>query len=71
MLFIAHDVSNPVQTTLNAHNPRVTPARVVTGPILLTGLATRTTCGGAMRLRTGTSKSKKGHTYCSCSTQVR
>ena len=60
-----------VQVTLKAHNPRVTPARVVTGPILLTGLATCTKCGGAMTLRTGTSKSKKVHTYYSCSTKSR
>ena len=68
---IEHDVFEAVQTTLKAHNPRVTPPRVVTGPILLTGLATCTTCGGAMTMRTGTSKSKKVHTYYSCSTKAR
>lgn len=45
-----------VQATLEAHNPRTTPARVVTGPILLKGLAACTTCKGPMTLRTGTSK---------------
>jgi len=60
-----------VQATLKAHNPRTTPARVVTGPILLTGLATCTTCGGPMTLRTGTSKSGKVHRYYNCSTHGR
>ncbi|WP_407529031.1 recombinase zinc beta ribbon domain-containing protein [Methylobacterium oryzisoli] len=60
-----------MQATLKAHNPRVTPARVVTGPILLTGLATCTTCNGPMTLRTGTSKSGKVHRYYSCSTHGR
>ncbi|MCJ2136984.1 recombinase family protein [Methylobacterium sp. J-026] len=60
-----------VQATLKAHNPRTTPARVVTGPILLTGLATCTTCSGPMTLRTGTSKSGQVHRYYSCSTHGR
>ncbi|MFY9294937.1 MAG: recombinase family protein [Methylorubrum rhodinum] len=60
-----------VQATLKAHNPRTTPARVVTGPILLTGLATCTTCNGPMTLRTGTSKSGQVHKYYSCSTHGR
>ncbi|GEL44472.1 recombinase RecB [Methylorubrum extorquens] len=60
-----------VQATLKAHNPRMMPARVVTGPILLTGLAICTTCAGPMTLRTGTSKSGKVHRYYSCSTHGR
>lgn len=60
-----------VQATLKAHNPRSTPARVVTGPILLTGLATCTICNGPMTLRTGTSKSGQVHKYYSCSTHGR
>ncbi|WP_375454844.1 recombinase family protein [uncultured Methylobacterium sp.] len=56
-----------VAATLKAHNPRTTPARVVTGPILLTGLATCATCEGAMTMRTGTSKSGRVYTYYSCS----
>jgi hypothetical protein len=43
-----------VQSILKDRNPRVTPPRVVTGPILLTGLAVCATCRGAMTLRTGT-----------------
>lgn len=42
-----------VQRALKARNSRNTPPRVVTGPILLTGLATCATCGGGMTLRTG------------------
>ena len=44
-----------VQAALKSRNPRVTPPRVVTGPILLTGLATCATCGAGMTLRTGKS----------------
>lgn len=60
-----------VAATLKAHNPRVTPAREVTGPILLTGLATCAHCGAAMTLRTGTSKSGRVHRYYACSTHGR
>ncbi|MFO1123817.1 MAG: recombinase family protein, partial [Methylocystis sp.] len=60
-----------VQTSLAARDPRVLPPRVVTGPILLTGLAHCATCGGAMTLRTGTSKSGKVHRYYTCSTAAR
>lgn len=42
-----------VQTALRARNPRAMPPRVVTGPILLTGIATCASCGGGMTLRTG------------------
>lgn len=60
-----------VQATLKAHNPRVTAPRVVTGPVLLTGLATCASCDGAMTMRTGTSKSGKVHKYYACSTCFR
>ncbi|UMY16502.1 recombinase family protein [Methylobacterium organophilum] len=60
-----------VDATLKAHNPRATPARVVTGPVLLTGLATCATCSGPMTMRTGTSKSGRVYTYYSCSTHGR
>ena len=68
---IPRDEFEAVAATLKAHNPRVTPARVVTGPILLTGIATCASCGGAMTLRTGTSKSGKVHRYYNCSTTAR
>ncbi len=42
-----------VQRTLRDRNPKKTPPRVVTGPILLTGLATCGCCGAGMTIRTG------------------
>jgi hypothetical protein len=52
-----------VQAMLKAKNPRATPPRVVTGPILLTGLSTCASCSGGMTLRTG----KSGrYRYCTC-----
>lgn len=60
-----------VQNILKQRNPRVTPPRIVTGPILLTGVAVCTDCGGAMTLRSGTSKSGAIHRYYSCSTANR
>ncbi len=60
-----------VQATLKKNNPRVTAPRIVTGPVLLTGLATCASCGGAMTMRTGTSRSGKVHKYYSCSTCFR
>ena len=57
-----------VQTMLRARNPRVLPPRVVTGPILLTGIATCASCRGGMTLRTG----KTGrYRYYACSTCAR
>lgn len=60
-----------VQSLLKQRNPRVNPPRVVTGPILLTGLAYCATCAGAMTLRTGTSHTGKVYKYYSCSTCAR
>jgi site-specific DNA recombinase len=54
------------QALLKSRNPRVTPPRVVTGPILLTGLAVCATCGGNMTLRSGTSRSGEVYRYYSC-----
>ncbi len=68
---VAQDEFDAVAATLKTRDPRVTPPRVVTGPILLTGLAFCATCGGAMTTRTGTSKSGSVHKYYSCSTSAR
>ncbi len=57
-----------VQSLLEARSPRVTAPRVVTGPILLTGLAFCASCAGAMTLRTGTSRTGIVHRYYACST---
>ena len=57
-----------VQAHLRARNPKVTPARVVSGPTLLTGICFCADCGGAMTLRTG----KGGrYRYYACSTKAR
>ena len=56
---------------LKSRDPRAIAPRVVTGPILLTGLAVCGSCGGAMTLRTGTSKSGVVHRYYTCSTCAR
>jgi site-specific DNA recombinase len=42
-----------VQAHLRSRNPKVTPARVVSGPTLLTGICFCADCGGAITLRTG------------------
>jgi site-specific DNA recombinase len=55
-----------VQARLAMNNPRVTPPRVVNGPILLSGLATCATCGASMT-RTGTTRRHKSYSYYSCS----
>lgn len=60
-----------VQASLKARKPQVTAPRVVTGPILLTGLAVCATCGGGMTLRTGTSKMGNVYKYYTCSRQQR
>jgi site-specific DNA recombinase len=57
-----------VQALLKARNPKVLPARVVSGPTLLTGLIHCAKCGGAMTIRTG----KGGrYRYYACSTKAR
>lgn len=59
-----------VQAKLAANNPKVTPPRVVNGPILLTGLATCGHCGGGMTQRTGTSRSGKVYSYYACASRA-
>lgn len=68
---IARDEFDAVQARMKVNAPMTTPPRVVTGPILLTGLATCATCSGAMTLRTGTSKSGQVHRYYACSVHGR
>ena len=59
------DLFERVQQKLKANHPRVTPARVVNGPVLLTGLAVCATCGAGMT-RTGTRRGDRSYTYYSC-----
>ena len=57
-----------VQARLKARNPKVMPARVVSGPTLLTGICHCAKCGGAMTIRTG----KGGrYRYYACSIKAR
>ncbi len=57
-----------VQAHLRSRNPKVMPARVVSGPTLLTGICFCADCGGAMTLRTG----KSGrYRYYTCSIKAR
>lgn len=57
-----------VQAHLRSRNPKVTPARVVSGPTLLIGICFCADCGGAMTLRTG----KGGrYRYYTCSIKAR
>ncbi len=58
-----------VQAMLHAKNPRAMPPRVVTGPILLTGIATCASCGGGMTLRTGKSGRYRYYTCATCAQQ--
>ncbi len=57
-----------VQAHLRSRNPKVTPARVVSGPTLLTGICFCATCAGAMTLRTGKSNRYR---YYTCSIRAR
>jgi hypothetical protein len=70
-IIIDPPVFERVQALLRQRNPRISPPRVVSGPILLTGLAYCATCSGGMTLRTGTSRTGKIHKYYSCSTCAR
>ena len=65
---IDRETFDTVQARLKARNPKVTPARVVSGPTLLTGICYCTKCGGAMTIRTG----KGGrYRYYACSIKAR
>ena len=58
------------QAKLAANNPRVSPVRTVSGPILLTGIATCSHCGGGMTQRTGTSVTGRVYAYYTCATRA-
>ncbi|MBE7186310.1 MAG: recombinase family protein [Methylobacterium mesophilicum] len=58
-----------VQTLLRSRNPRISPPRLLTGPILLTGLLICEKCGSAMTMRTG--KSGKYKYYACANRQAR
>lgn len=62
---IERDIFDRVQEKLAAHNPRVTPPRIVNGPTLLTGLAVCEACGSGMT-RTGTNRRGVTYSYYTC-----
>jgi site-specific DNA recombinase len=65
---IPTETFDAVQARLKARNPKVTPARVISGPTLLTGLIHCAQCGGAMTIRNG----KGGrYRYYTCSMKAR
>ena len=68
---IGSAIFEAVQRTLKSRNPKVTPPRIVSGPILLTGLATCATCGGGMTMRAGTSRTGEVYRYYSCNSAIR
>jgi hypothetical protein len=71
---IAQDVFDQVQASLAARNSKRIPPSVVSGPMLLTGLARCATCDSGMTIRTGKSGryryyvcagcAQKGKTHC-------
>src|SRR5690606_16235251 len=65
---IDKETFDAVQKLLKARNPKVMPARVISGPTMLTGLIHCAKCGGAMTIRTG----KGGrYRYYACSIKAR
>src|SRR5690606_15417425 len=68
---IDREMFDAVQTRLKSRNPMVTPARVSSGPTLLTGICFCTKCGGAMTLRTGRGSAGATYRYYTCSTKAR
>jgi site-specific DNA recombinase len=65
---VTAEVFDTVQQVLVSRNPKVTPPRTVSGPILLSGLATCASCGSGMLISTG--KSGK-YRYYACGGRVR
>ena len=68
---IERDIFDAVQARLKSRDPLVTPARVSSGPTLLTGICFCAKCGGAMTLRTGRGSSGQTYRYYTCSTKAR
>jgi site-specific DNA recombinase len=68
---IDREIFDTVQARLKARDPRMTPARVTSGPTLLTGICFCAKCGGAMTLRTGKGSAGGIYRYYTCSTKAR
>ncbi|WP_234841408.1 recombinase family protein [Sinorhizobium meliloti] len=67
---IERETFDAVQARLKSRNPMLVPARVTSGPTLLTGICFCAKCGGAMTLRTGKGNGGQ-YTYYTCSTKAR
>ena len=68
---IERKLYDAVQARLKSRNPMVTPARISSGPTLLTGICFCAKCGGAMTLRTGQGSTGATYRYYTCSTKAR
>lgn len=68
---ITANVFQAVQRSLKARSPKMMPPRAVGGSTLLTGICFCACCGGAMTLRTGTSRLGREYRYYSCATKAR
>lgn len=68
---IDRDIFDTVQSKLKSRNPNLVPARVTSGPTLLTGICFCAKCGGAMTLRTGRGSAGATYRYYTCSTKAR
>ena len=68
---IDRETFDAVQARLKSRQPMVTPARVTSGPTLLTGICFCAKCGGAMTLRTGKGSTGALYRYYTCSTKAR
>lgn len=68
---IERELFDAVQARLKSRQPMVTPARVSSGPTLLTGICFCAKCGGAMTLRTGRGSAGGTYRYYTCSTKAR
>ncbi len=67
---IERETFDAVQARLKSRSPMVVPARISSGPTLLTGICFCAKCGGAMTLRTGKGNGGQ-YTYYTCSTKAR
>uniref|UniRef100_E6VP48 Resolvase domain n=1 Tax=Rhodopseudomonas palustris (strain DX-1) TaxID=652103 RepID=E6VP48_RHOPX len=68
---IDRETFDTVQGKLKSRNPMMVPARITSGPTLLTGICFCAKCGGAMTLRTGRGSAGGTYRYYTCSTKAR
>ena len=68
---IDRETLDTVQARLKARDPRMTPARVTSGPTLLTGICFCAKSGGAMTLSTGKGSADGVYRCYTCSTKAR